>query len=68
MNAVRNLRGEMGLSPAQKAPLLIEGDAARLNVFLPYLKPLAKLSDAQVLAHLPEDDAPVAICNDARMV
>jgi len=68
VNAVRNLRGEMGLSPAQKAPLLIEGDAARLNVFLPYLKPLAKLSDAQVLAHLPEDDAPVAICNDARMM
>lgn len=68
VNAVRNLRGEMGLSPAQKAPLFIEGDAARLNVFLPYLKPLAKLSDASVLAKLPEDDAPVAICNDARMM
>jgi valyl-tRNA synthetase len=68
VNAVRNLRGEMGLSPAQKAPLLIEGDSARLNVFLPYLKPLAKLSDASVLEKLPEDDAPVAICNDARMM
>jgi valyl-tRNA synthetase len=68
VNAVRNLRGEMGLSPAQKAPLLIEGDALRLDVYLPYLKPLAKLSDANVIEKLPEDDAPVAICNDARMM
>jgi len=68
VNAVRNLRGEMGLSPAQKAPLFIEGDALRLSAFLPYLKPLAKLSDASIVLHLPEDDAPVAICNDARMM
>ncbi|WP_215776619.1 valine--tRNA ligase [Paludibacterium sp. B53371] len=67
VNAVRNLRGEMGLSPAQKAPLFVEGDAA-LNDFLPYLKPLAKLSDAAVVAQLPQDDAPVAISNGARMM
>jgi len=68
VNAVRNLRGEMGLSPAQKAPLFIEGDAARFNDFLPYLKPLAKLSDTSVLATLPDDDAPIAICLEARMM
>jgi len=68
VNAVRNLRGEMGLSPAQKAPLFIEGDAARLDVYLPYLKPLAKLSDASVIVKLPEDDSPVAICGEARMM
>jgi valyl-tRNA synthetase len=68
VNAVRNLRGEMGLSPAQKAPLFIEGDAAKFNDFLPYLKPLAKLSDTSVLAALPEDDAPIAICLEARMM
>lgn len=68
VNAVRNLRGEMGLSPAQKAPLFIEGDAALLTPFLPYLKPLAKLSDASVVGTLPPDDAPVALCNGARMM
>lgn len=67
VNAVRNLRGEMGLSPAQKAPLFIEGDAS-LTDFLPYLKPLAKLSDASVVPALPQDDAPVAISNGARMM
>ncbi|MBV8046565.1 MAG: valine--tRNA ligase [Paludibacterium sp.] len=68
VGAVRNLRGEMGLSPAQKAPLFVEG-AAALADFLPYLKPLAKLSDASVVDRLPQDDdAPVAISNGARMM
>ncbi|TDR82004.1 valine--tRNA ligase [Paludibacterium purpuratum] len=67
VGAVRNLRGEMGLSPAQKAPLFVEGTAA-LADFLPYLKPLAKLSDACLVEQLPQDDAPVAISNGARMM
>ncbi|WP_028536292.1 valine--tRNA ligase [Paludibacterium yongneupense] len=68
VNAVRNLRGEMGLSPAQKAPLLVEGRAAEFDVYLPYLKLLAKLSDASVVDVLPADDAPVAMVADARMM
>ncbi|GGY20877.1 valine--tRNA ligase [Paludibacterium paludis] len=67
VNAVRNLRGEMGLGPAVKAPLFIEGSEA-LSGYLPYLKPLAKLSDATVVARLPEDDAPVALCGEARLM
>ena len=68
VNAVRNLRGEMGLSPAQRAPLLVEGEEAALAIYLPYLKPLAKLSDATVLSRLPEDDAPVAHSHGARLM
>jgi len=68
VNAVRNLRGEMGLSPAQKAPLLVEGRADELGDYLPYLKLLAKLSDASVVEVLPADDAPVALVADARMM
>ncbi|AXK40402.1 valine--tRNA ligase [Crenobacter cavernae] len=67
VNAVRNLRGEMGLGPAVKAPLFVEG-SANLEVFLPYLKLLARLSDATIVEKLPEDDSPVAISGEARMM
>ncbi|MDN0076251.1 valine--tRNA ligase [Crenobacter sp. SG2303] len=67
VNAVRNLRGEMGLGPAVKAPLFVEGDVANAD-FLPYLKLLARLSDATIVAKLPEDDAPVAIAGEARLM
>jgi valyl-tRNA synthetase len=67
VNAVRNLRGEMGLGPAVKAPLFVEG-AADMADFLPYLKLLARLSDASIVTKLPEDDAPVAICGEARLM
>ncbi|TCP14629.1 valyl-tRNA synthetase [Crenobacter luteus] len=67
VNAVRNLRGEMGLGPAVKAPLFVEG-SANLEVFLPYLKLLCRLSDATIVEKLPEDDAPVAISGEARMM
>lgn len=67
VNAVRNLRGEMNLGPAVKAPLLIEGASAD-SQFLPYLKLLARLSDATIVEVLPADDAPVAISGDMRLM
>ena len=68
IGAVRNLRGEMGLAPSVKAPLYLEGDAG-LQTLLPYLPIMARLSDAQLVAQLPEsDDAPIAVCNGARLM
>ncbi|MCD2486674.1 class I tRNA ligase family protein, partial [Staphylococcus aureus] len=45
VNAIRNLRGEMNLGPAVKAPLLVEGPADYAD-FLPYARLLGRLSDA----------------------
>ena len=68
-DACRNLRGEMQLSPAQKVPLLLEGDRALLESFAPYLQALAKLSEVQVLATLPNDSpAPVSVVGNAKLM
>ncbi|MBI5331145.1 MAG: valine--tRNA ligase [Betaproteobacteria bacterium] len=68
INAVRNLRGEMNLSPAQKAPLFIEGDAVRAELFAPYMAAMARLSEVKPMSHLPDSDAPVAIEGDWRLM
>jgi valyl-tRNA synthetase len=68
IGATRNLRGEMGLSPAQKVPLYVEGDAERVGVYGPYMAALARLSEVQAFARLPEGDAPVAVVGDWRVM
>jgi valyl-tRNA synthetase len=68
INATRNLRGEMNLSPALKLPLFVEGDAERAHVYAPYIKSMARLSEVQAVNTLPEGDAPVAIVGDWRVM
>lgn len=68
IGAVRVLRGEMGIAPNVKAPLFVE-TADDLSELLVYVPALAKLTQAQQVATLPEnEDAPVAVCNGARMM
>ncbi|CAG9274658.1 valine--tRNA ligase [Paraburkholderia unamae] len=73
IDACRNLRGEMGLSPATKVPLLVTGNAERLASFAPYAQALAKLSEVQIIADEAALDAasagaPVAIVGTDKLV
>lgn len=68
IGAVRNLRGEMGIQPNVKAPLFVES-ADDLADYLKYLPMMTRLTEARQVAALPESgDAPVAVCNGARLM
>jgi valyl-tRNA synthetase len=60
--ACRSLRGEMGLSPAEKVAALVEGDVTGVGaeVLRPYLMALARLSEVRFVEVLPTSQAPVA--------
>lgn len=72
VGACRGLRGEMGLSPAQRVPLVVLGDADFFGAAAPALQALAKLSEVQVLADeaafaAASALAPVAVAGGARL-
>jgi valyl-tRNA synthetase len=60
----RRLRSEMGLSPAEKVPLLAFGDADFVHGASPLLKALARLSEVRVLP----DEAAFAAATQAAPV
>ena len=67
IGAVRNLRGEMGIAPNVKAPLFVEGSVP--EALLKYLPTLTRLTEAKTVDRLPEsEDAPIAVCNGARLM
>jgi valyl-tRNA synthetase len=72
VDALRNLRSEMNLSPAQKVPLLASGDASVLAAAAPYLQALARLSEVQVVADVDKvaqvAAAPIKVVDDYRLL
>lgn len=73
VDACRNLRGEMQISPAQRVPLYIKGDSEFLTLAAPYIQALAKLSEVKIYkddAALEKDGAgaPVAIVGNTKIL
>jgi valyl-tRNA synthetase len=71
-DAARNLRGEMGLSPAVRVPLILEGANAaereHLQTFAPFMQGLGKLSEVQIVETLPESPAAVAVVGTVKLM
>jgi valyl-tRNA synthetase len=66
--ACRTLRSEMNISPAQKLPLLAQGDAPRLRAYAPYVCALARLTEVAVVEDLPHADAPTAVAGPFKIM
>jgi valyl-tRNA synthetase len=72
VDACRNLRGEMNVSPATRLPLYVLGDTAFMQSAGPVLQALAKLSEVKVFEQEAEwsaaaQTAPVAVVGEARL-
>ena len=68
VEATRSLRGEMGISPAERVPLFAAGDTDKLAEYASYLKALAKLDSVTIAKELPEADAPVMLVDDFKLM
>jgi len=68
INAARNLRGESGVSPAEKVALIVVGDAATMTRHTPYMLAIARLSEIRMVATLPAGPAPAAMIGATRLM
>jgi valyl-tRNA synthetase len=71
VDACRNLRGEMGLSPAARVPMYVVGEVDFVTTYGPALKALVRLSDIKVFESETEwaaaaDGAPAVVLGQAR--
>ncbi|MGB3276322.1 MAG: valine--tRNA ligase [Castellaniella sp.] len=67
-DAIRALRGEMGLAPGQRVPLLVQGFDAGLDELAPYLVALARLESVQGVDSLPDLGAPVQVVGATQLM
>lgn len=68
VEAVRALRGEMNLSPAQRVPLIARGERAVLERNSEYLKSLARLEEVEIVEVLPQLGAPVQVVGTTELM
>jgi valyl-tRNA synthetase len=68
INAVRNLRGESGVSPAEKVALIAAGDTALVARNAAAMQSIARLSDVRIVDVLPAGPAPAAVSGNTRLM
>jgi valyl-tRNA synthetase len=68
VNATRNLRSTMGLSPAMKVPLYIAEYAPSLERHRDAIAANTRVSEIHFVSALPAKDAPVAITGHAKLM
>jgi valyl-tRNA synthetase len=68
VNAARNLRSTMGLSPAAKVPLYIADYTVSLPAHEAQIASLGRLSEVRFVPALPAQDAPVSITGNAKLM
>ncbi|MCH4225430.1 MAG: valine--tRNA ligase [Alcaligenes faecalis] len=69
VDAIRALRGEMNISPAQRVPLIAQGNAEALKANSPYLAALGKLESVEIVDQLPTDaGAPVQVIGTTQLM
>ena len=68
INAARNLRGESGVSPAEKVALIVVGDAIAMARYAPYMQAIARVSEIRMVATLPASPAPTAMIGATRLM
>jgi valyl-tRNA synthetase len=72
VDASRNLRGEMQLSPAKRVPAFVEpaspSEKTRLESIIPHMQALCRLSDIEIVPTLPDSPAPVSIVGQCKLM
>ncbi len=72
IDAARNMRGEMNLSPSIKVPMVISPPSPQVDAFAPYLMALARLDSVRALVDLASNPqtgtAPVAVVDAYRFL
>ncbi len=68
VNAARNLRSTMGVSPAARVPLYVATQDPILREHEGTIVALGRLSEARFVEELPQEDAPVSVIPGAKLM
>ena len=68
VEAIRALRGEMNISPAEKVGIYMVGDTNLIEQQKPYIMALGKINEVQILDKLPDLGAPSQIIGHCELM
>jgi valyl-tRNA synthetase len=68
VNAARNLRSTMNVSPAAKVPLYVADHPAFLPAYMPQIAAIARLSEVHFVDALPAKDSPVSVTGHGKLM